>query len=152
MNFDLVTIIVIVTSGISILAFYDRNIMNRFINRPYDIKRFNQWYRLLTSGFLHADWLHLFFNMYVLYNFGRYVMNDYEDLFSLKGIWYFLLLYLGGILISDLPTYKRNQDNPSYQSLGASGGVSSVLFAFIFLHPVTSLMIFPIPIPMPTKA
>src|SRR5262245_16677060 len=111
MPLDLVTIIIIVTSIFSILGFYDRRIMQRFINRPYDIKRFNQWFRLLTSGFLHADWVHLFFNMWVLYSFGRYILNDYQSLFGSKGTWYFLILYLGGILISDLPTYKKHQDD-----------------------------------------
>lgn len=149
MSFDLVIILIIATVAFSIAGFYDTRIMNRYINRPYDIKRFNQWGRLITSGFLHANWLHLFFNMYVLYNFGRYVLNDYEGLFGAKGMWYFLLLYLGGILISDLPSYKKNQDNPGYASLGASGGVSSVLFAFAFLHPVATLIMFPIPVPLP---
>ena len=149
MSIDLVTIIVIVTSIISIAAFADRNLMARLINRPYDIKRYNQWYRLLTSGFLHADWIHLLFNMYVLYNFGKNVLNDYHSLWYSKGTWYFLILYIGGILVSDLPTYKKHQDDPAYASLGASGAVSAVLFAFVFLHPTTTLIMFPLPIPLP---
>lgn len=149
MTFNLVTIIITITCLVSIGGFYDKTIMARLINSPYDVKRFNQWYRLLSSGFLHADFIHLFFNMYVLYNFGIYVLNDYKELFDIKGVFYFALLYLGAILISDLPTYKKEQDNPSYKSLGASGGVSAVLFAFIFLHPTIMITMMFVPIPLP---
>ena len=149
MDFNLVLIIIIVTVGFSVLAFYDRKVMGRFIHSPYDVKHSRQWYRLLTSGFLHADWMHLLINMYVLYGFGPTVLFTYQGLFQMKGIWYFLLLYLGAIVISDLPSYKKHQDNPGYASLGASGAVSAIVFAFIFLYPTTSISMILIPIPLP---
>ena len=115
--------------------------------------RSGQWYRLLTSGFLHADWGHLLFNMFAFYSFGPLVLAALQDGFGqIPGLGLFLLLYLGGIIVSDLPTYFQHRDDPGYRSLGASGGVSSVVFASILLFPVNAngggIIIFPIPFPI----
>ena len=115
--------------------------------------RSGQWYRLLTSGFLHADWGHLLFNMFAFYSFGPLVLAALQDGFGqIPGLGLFLLLYLGGIIVSDLPTYFQYRNDPGYRSLGASGGVSSVVFASILLFPVNAngggIIIFPIPFPI----
>ena len=121
--------------------------------QPYVMARSGQWYRLLTSGFLHADWAHLLFNMFAFYSFSPVVLATLKDSYGgALGLGLFLLLYLGGIIISDLPTYFRHRNDPGYRSLGASGGVSSVLFASILLFPVNTngggIIIFPIPFPI----
>ncbi|RZL02275.1 MAG: rhomboid family intramembrane serine protease [Hymenobacter sp.] len=125
--------------------------MRSWILQPYVMARSSgQWYRFLTSGFLHADWMHLLFNMYAFYSFGPIVLSMLANAYGPNGgLGLFLLLYLGGIIVSDLPTYFRHRDDRDYRSLGASGGVSSVLFASILLFPVSEgggIRIFPIPV------
>lgn len=120
---------------------------------PYVIARNGQWYRFLTSGFLHSDWSHLLFNMFAFYSFSPVVLATLAQGYGTSaGLGLFLLLYLGGIIVSDVPTYFKHRDERNYRSLGASGGVASVLFASILLFPVNSngggIIIFPIPIPI----
>ena len=122
--------------------------------QPYLMARApGQWYRLLTSGFLHADWAHLLFNMFAFYSFSPVVLGALAEGYGeALGLGLFLLLYLGGIIVSDLPSYFQHRDDPGYRSLGASGGVASVLFASILLFPVNNngggIIIFPIPFPI----
>ncbi len=141
--------IVIITSIISIFAFQSRELMDKLIFNPFKVHKYNQWYRLVSSGFIHADWMHLIFNMYVMYNFGRIVEDSYNILFDDKGWYYFLLLYFGGLVFSILPTYNKHKDNYGYNALGASGAVSAIVFVFIIFQPLTklTLMFFPIPFP-----
>jgi membrane associated rhomboid family serine protease len=141
--------IVIITCIISIIAFQSRDLMDRLIFNPYKVHKYGQWYRLLTSGFIHADWMHLIFNMYVCYNFGRIVEQEYDIAFEEKGWYYFLLLYIGGIIGSILPTYKKHKDNYSYNALGASGAVSAIVFVFILFEPTAKLALLFFPIPLP---
>jgi membrane associated rhomboid family serine protease len=101
-----------------------------------------QFYRLLTSGFIHADYNHLIFNMLTLYFFGGPVEKIMTGVIGKFG---FLALYLGGIIISDIPSYIKHRNNSHYASLGASGGVSSVMFAFILFAPWTWFSFPPVP-------
>lgn len=146
-------ILIGLTVAISAYAWSKDELMQSWIMEPYVIARSGQWYRLLTSGFLHADWGHLLFNMFAFYSFGPLVLAALQDGFGqIPGLGLFLLLYLGGIIISDLPTYFQHRNDPGYRSLGASGGVSSVVFASILLFPVNTngggIIIFPIPFPI----
>jgi len=146
-------ILIGLTVAISAYAWSKNELMESWIMQPYVVARSGQWYRLLTSGFLHADWGHLLFNMFAFYSFGPLVLAALEDGFGQgPGLGLFLLLYLGGIVVSDLPTYFQHRDDPGYRSLGASGGVSSVVFGSILLFPVNAngggIIIFPIPIPI----
>jgi membrane associated rhomboid family serine protease len=148
-----VLILIGLTVAISVYAWSNRDLMEAWIMEPYVMARNGQWYRFLTSGFLHADWAHLFFNMYAFYSFSPLVLATLAQGYGTgAGLGLFLLLYLGGIIVSDLPTYFRHRDERNYRSLGASGGVASVLFASIMIMPVNSngggIIIFPIPIPI----
>ncbi len=143
----IVYIIIIFTSLFSYLAFQDVNLMNRFIMYPYAVKRNNEWWRFVSSGFLHADYMHLFFNMFVLYSFGLFLIQYFELLFDGLSIYYFLILYIGAIIVSDLSSYIKYHESPSYRSLGASGAVSAVLFAFILINPMSQVLVFFIPMP-----
>lgn len=136
-------IIIVLTAIISYVAFSNRKLYSDLILYPPAINQ-GQYYRFLTSGFIHADLQHLLFNMLTLFFFGRALENFLNV--SL-GNWAFLVLYLGGIIISDIPSYIKNKDNPHYASLGASGGVASVLFAFIILSPWTTIYLFFLPVP-----
>jgi membrane associated rhomboid family serine protease len=110
--------------------------------KPYRVVREHTWYEMLTSGFLHLDFGHLFVNMFTLYFFGR-IME------TVLGAEYFLGLYLSGLIIAGIPSVVKFRNNPNYATLGASGAVGAVLFAYIFLFPLESIYIFLIPIPIP---
>lgn len=146
---NLSIILVLVTGFISYQAFEKPAMRSRLLFVPDLVKRFGQYDRFLTSGFIHADWMHLLFNMYMLYEFGKIVEQLYVSAFGeLEGRIYYLLLYLGGIVVSSLPSYIKHQDNGVYSALGASGGVSGVVFSLIFFAPWATIeLFFLIPIP-----
>lgn len=128
---------------ISLVALsYDQRLLQAGILRPYVMVRQKLWYQIISSAFLHANLGHLFVNMITLFFFGS-VMERSLGPFS------FLLLYLFSLIVSSLPSVWRHKDNPYYATLGASGAVEGVLFAFIFLYPFESIYLFLIPIPIP---
>lgn len=142
-------LIIVVTVAISLWAWNDSSIMNRLTMNPYQVASRGQYYRLLTSGFLHADWGHLIFNMLSFYFFGSYIEQLFAYLFGpLYAVW-LVGFYLVAIIVSDLPTFFKHQSNPGYNSLGASGGVSAIIFASILFRPLTPIMLMFIPIPIP---
>src|SRR5687768_2298796 len=98
---DPVIIIIIITCIVSFMAFQQTGLMYKLMMRPYDVTHSNQYYRLVTSGFIHIDWMHLFVNMFVLYSFGRGLLVYYDITFAEKSLYYFICLYLGGIIFSD---------------------------------------------------
>ena len=129
---------------VSWLAFERPPLLNRLILWPPAIERSKQYDRLLTHGFIHADWSHLLFNMITLYFFGRVIEREISALIGPIG---FVLFYLSAIVIAILPTYLRHRHDPHYRSLGASGAVSAVLFAFILLRPWAMIYVFVLPMP-----
>tara|TARA_B110000503_G_C7163370_1_gene420735 strand:- start:1359 stop:1982 length:624 start_codon:yes stop_codon:yes gene_type:complete len=138
-------IIIVLTCIVSIPAFSNRDFFYRFDFAPYSVEERKEYYRFVTHAFLHADWTHLFFNMFVLYTFGRATQEYFENYLGSMGIFYFVLLYFGGIIFAVLPTYRKEKNNPGYHSIGASGAVSAILFSYIIFSPSTelTLLIFP---------
>ncbi|MCK4748407.1 MAG: rhomboid family intramembrane serine protease [Bacteroidales bacterium] len=144
--------IIIITLIITILAFYSEEIMTRLMLNPYQVYHKREWYRLITHGFLHADWTHLIINMIVLYSFGSNVERWFDQLktsgyISSPALMY-SLLYFGGIIMSSLITIIRHRNNRWYNSVGASGAVSAVIFTSIFFSPLDRLYFFAV-IPIP---
>jgi membrane associated rhomboid family serine protease len=138
-------IIIAITCVVSFMAFNNSRLMNELILWPPAIQRQREYYRLVTYGFLHADFGHLLVNMLTLFFFGR-VMERYYT--ATLGMFGFALFYLGGLIVSILPTYLANRTNAGYRSLGASGAVSAVLFASILFQPWAKIYLyFAIPIP-----
>jgi membrane associated rhomboid family serine protease len=146
MELSITLAIIAVTVLVSWRAFNDRALLERLILWPPALARKHQYERLLTHGFIHADWVHLAFNMITLFSFGRMLEGILAQWIGRGG---FLLFYLSAIVIAILPTWLRHRNDANYSSLGASGGVSAVLFAFILFDPWSSLIIFPIPLPIP---
>ena len=136
--------LIAVTVLVSWLAFERPALLNRLILWPPAIDRSKQYDRLLTHGFIHADWSHLLFNMITLYFFGRVIEREISALIGPIG---FVLFYLSAIVIAILPTYLRHRHDPHYRSLGASGAVSAVLFAYILLRPWAMIIVFVLPMP-----
>lgn len=137
-------VIIAVTSIVSIMAFSNSRLLDQLILWPPAISRDKEYYRLLSYGLVHADPMHLFFNMFTLYFFGRVMEQLYNMVLGPFG---FVIFYAGALVASILPTYLRNRGNSRYRSLGASGAVSATLFAFILLQPWAQILVFVIPMP-----
>jgi membrane associated rhomboid family serine protease len=140
---------IVITCITTIMAFRDAGLLNKLLLYPRIMNRPTEYYRFLTSGFVHADYNHLIFNMLTLYFFGdsvRYVMEQ------VVGGYTFLIysvLYLSAIVLSSLPAFFKHRDNAYYRSLGASGGVSAILFFTIYYFPWSKIYIMFIPIGVP---
>ena len=141
--------IILLTSVISFTGFSNQKVLDDLIFYPPAISNRNQWYRFITSGLIHADIMHLLFNMYSFYLFGDLVERTFVQVFGDSGKIIYLLLYIISLIVCLLPTYFNNQNNYHYRSLGASGAVSAVIFAGIFLYPTMGMGIFPIPFHIP---
>lgn len=137
-------IILAATCIVSFMAFNNRRLIDDLILWPPAIERKREYYRLVTYGLIHADPMHLIFNMITLFFFGRIMEPIYN---SILGAFGFGLFYLGGLIVSILPTYLKNRRNTNYHSLGASGAVSAVLFAFILYSPWTRIFVLFLPVP-----
>lgn len=138
--FSTTVIIIIINCVVSYLAINNPAIMNKLILTPYWVERKKEYYRFITSGFIHANYQHLLFNMLSLFFFG-YIVEAW------LGTGLYVLLYISAIVISDIPTYLKHKNNSNYASLGASGAVSAVIFASIILHPVNIILIYFVPMP-----
>lgn len=137
------TLILAVIAIVSLLALNGMpQLIERHLLRPYDLVPQRQWHTLVTSGFIHADLAHLLFNAFSFWAFGF-------DLERALGTPAFVLLYAFGLLASSLATWAIHRAQPGYSSLGASGAILAVVFAAIVVNPGSSLLILPIPFPIP---
>lgn len=145
MNVGPITLVLIaITVLVSWQAFGNPRLLERLILWPPAIDRKHQYDRLITHGFIHADWGHLLFNMITLFFFGGLIEKAFAPYIGPIG---FALFYLSAILVAILPTYLRHRHDPNYRSLGASGAVSAVLFAFVLLSPWSLIFVFFVPLP-----
>lgn len=142
-------LIIIITVLISYQAMENPAMKASLFFRPYDLAQRKEYYRALTSGFIHRDWIHLGVNMYVLWVFGEFVEHQFVALFgTMKGRIFYLLVYLATIVFAHTTSFIKHRNNPAYASLGASGGVSGILVIFVLFAPWATLLLFFI-IPMP---
>ena len=145
-------IIIILTAIVSILALNNDDWMYKLKFNAYNIRHHNEIYRFFTYGLVHADWMHMAVNLFVLYSFGGVVEHFYRELFAEKANFYFVLLYIGGIIFSTLASYVKHKDDPTYNAVGASGAVSAVLFASILLYPSGKIGFLFLPFEIPAVA
>jgi membrane associated rhomboid family serine protease len=145
-------LIIAFTAIISILSFRNSAYFSKLQFNAYQIYHRKEWYRLLSHGFLHANWTHLIVNMLVLFIFGPVV----ENLFKQHGFGgsvrlyplIFLLFYLSAIVLSSLLSLFKQRNNAWYNSVGASGAVSAIIFSYIFFNPWKKIYIYGI-LPVP---
>ena len=137
-------IIIAITCVVSFAAFSNPRLIDRLILWPPAITRGKEYWRLATCGLIHADPQHLLFNMITLYFFGGIMERFYTQYIGAIG---FVLFYVGGLVVSSLPSYLTHRNDTNYRSLGASGAVSAVLFAFILLQPWATIYVFVLPVP-----
>ncbi len=135
--------LIAITAGISITAWQQPRLIERLIYAPLAVNR-GEWWRLLTHGFVHADGAHLLVNMLVLFFFGSTMERVLTGAIGPVG---FVLFYLAGIVVAILPTHLRHMRDAGYRSLGASGAVSAMLFAYILLQPWSMLIVMVVPMP-----
>jgi len=143
--FSITILILIITCVVSFTAFSNHKVLDDLIFYPPAISQRNQWYRFVTNGFIHADIAHLAFNMLSFYLFGEAVEKEFIYHFAEKGKMMFILMYVTGLIVCLIPTYFKNRNNYHYRSLGASGAVSAVVFAGIFLFPSIKIGLFILP-------
>ena len=146
----MILVIIILTAAISIMAFGNEELFRKLKFNAYFIKRDKEWYRFFSYALLHADWGHLFINMFVLWSFGGIVLQFFKEDFGQMAALKFLLLYVGGVLFSTIFDYFKNKDNIYYNAVGASGAVSAVVFSSIILFPTGKIFFIFIPIGIPS--
>ncbi|HEY0178778.1 MAG TPA: rhomboid family intramembrane serine protease [Dokdonella sp.] len=132
------------TCVVSFAGFSNPRLIDRLILWPPAITRGKEYWRLASCGLIHADGSHLLFNMLTLYFFGVQMERFYTHYIGALG---YVLFYVGALVVSSLPSYLQHKNDSRYRSLGASGAVSAVLFAFILLAPWTRIVVFVIPMP-----
>ena len=140
LNFTLIFIIIITVS--SIFGWNNPSFQSKWMFNPYSIYHGKQYYRFLSSGFIHSNLAHLIFNLIALYFFGGVIERIYLKLYGCSGIILFIITFLAGIIVSNLKTYFKFRNSSYYNSLGASGGVASVLFASIIYKPTVGICIY----------
>ncbi len=141
-NLHLATIAIIAANVlVSLRGFNDQNFFERYKFSIGAIKA-GQRERMFTSGFLHVDISHLFFNMFTLYFFANVVITWF-------GPTKFLIIYFISLVAGSLLALFFHKDEPYYSAVGASGAVTGILYAAILLKPDMQLGILFIPIPLP---
>ncbi len=149
----MITILIVILSVLtSVVAFRREELFNKLDLSPTRIVHQKEYYRIFTHAFLHADYFHLGINMLVLYSFGRYVEQIFSQLESagliFSGPFFYILLYVIGIVLASVSTISRHRNNESYSAVGASGAVSAIVFSYIFFAPLEKIyfyMVLPIP-------
>jgi membrane associated rhomboid family serine protease len=131
---------------VSYLCFNNAELFRKLALIPYRTVKNNEWYRLITHGFVHADMTHLLVNMFTFWSFGTYI----EKVFGYLGFgtWGFLGLYFGGMIFASIYDLVKHHNDPYYVSIGASGAVSAILFSYILFDPWSKILLFAI-IPVP---
>ncbi|MBK8982597.1 MAG: rhomboid family intramembrane serine protease [Ignavibacteria bacterium] len=135
--------------AISIWAMYGNPIyMYKFSEWPYQIWHEKKYYQLITSAFLHANFMHLFFNMFALYTFGSFLEFFFVENFgTFEGSLYFFLIYFISMIFGSVLTVVFHYNDPQYVAVGASGAVSGIVFSYIIFFPQSMLYVFFIPMP-----
>jgi membrane associated rhomboid family serine protease len=140
--FSSVTIwIIALCTAASLAAFQSPKMMREWTLRPFYLANEGRYYSLLTSGFIHADMGHLFFNMLTLFFFGSALENYYEVYFDTSGLWV-AALFLSAVVVSSLPSVYKHKGDRGYATLGASGGVEAIIFASILINPMSDICLY----------
>ncbi|MFA6233973.1 MAG: rhomboid family intramembrane serine protease [Bacteroidota bacterium] len=139
--------ILVLILGLSLIGFRSRGFTERLLLFPWKVFRERQYDRLILSGFVHADLMHLLFNIIALYSVAMYVETA-------SGTAAFVVIYFGSLLISSLIPALRKRNDPEYRALGASGAVSGLFFSGMLYFPQAKVMLlfFPVPLPWPVFA
>lgn len=148
----MIYLIIFITVAVSTMCFNRREIAGQLALRPYAMYRNRQWYRVITHGFVHADWMHLLVNMIVFWSFGEAVMRifglQHRAGAGMEPGLRLILLYFGGMAAASLFDIIKRRNDPYFSSIGASGAVSAVVFTSIFYTPMANIYIMGV-LPLP---
>lgn len=140
-------IIIAITAIISIMCFKNRTLFYKLSLSPYAVSHKKEWYRVITHGFVHGSYSHLLINMFVLLSFGSNVERIFESISPVGGMIY-VALYIGALIFASIPDINNYKNDYYYNSIGASGAVTAVVFTSIFFNPWSKIYFFAI-IPIP---
>lgn len=141
-------VIIVITVLISLAAFQKNELLYKYQFNAYQVTKRKQWYRMITYGFLHANWEHLLVNMVVLYFFGKALETYFGYYLGTLGVIYFIVLYLSSIIVSTIYDLNKHKEHYHYNAVGASGATSAIVFATIFFAPYEPIyLFFVVPIP-----
>ncbi len=129
---------------ISYYSWQNPDMHRKLMLNTYATYHQRQFERLITSGFVHNNGMHLFMNLFTLYFFGGAIEGIFKLYFGNAGNFIYVSLFLTAVGISSIPTLFKHKDNPNYNSLGASGGVSALVMAFILFDPLQELCLYAI--------
>jgi membrane associated rhomboid family serine protease len=135
-------ILIIITVITSIAAWSNPERLSKWVMNPYMVSRKKEYYRFISSGFIHNDYVHLIFNMITLYFFGDAIEQVFGYFFGITGLVYFLSLYFLGMIVADIPSFIKYRNYAGYNSLGASGAVSAVVFSSILFRPTSMIYVY----------
>lgn len=147
MDISITLIIILITSGVSFMAWNNKVLYDKLIFNPYSVFHKNEWYRVFSGALLHADIPHLVINMFVLFSFGSFIEQVYA-LYLPYGLPMYVAMYILSIGAANIKTLIENKNNVWYNAVGASGAVSAVVFAFVLFAPIEKILFFGI-IPIP---
>lgn len=151
-TFSITLVIAAITVIVSLLGFNSPKVIDSLVFYGPAISKRRQYYRFITCGFIHADFMHLAFNMLAFYSFGITLEQGLfasPEIFGTEAPFHYAMLYFGGLIISSVPDYFKHKDNYYFRSLGASGAVSAVIFSCIVLYPTMGIGFIFIPVPIP---
>jgi len=148
MELSATIILIAINVAASIYAWRKPGILEKWTFNPFLVFHRRQYFRFITSGFIHSDYMHLFFNMFTFFFFGQSIEWVFLNLFGQMGIAVFVVFYLLAIVVSDVPSLIKHRNQSGYNSLGASGGVSAIVFSWILFFPTEFIYIMGV-IPLP---
>ncbi len=134
---------------ISFAAFSKPSLTDQLCFYPYAMWRDNEWYRIISHSFIHADPAHLIFNMVALYSFGSALEMYFNIEFTGYGMTLYIVLYFLAVVVSSIYELFIRKNDKYYFAVGASGGVSAVIFASILISPLSEIYLFFIPVGIP---
>ncbi|HLT24716.1 MAG TPA: rhomboid family intramembrane serine protease [Ignavibacteria bacterium] len=134
---------------ISLWAMYSNPVyFERFAEWPYQVVHKHRYYQMVTSAFLHANFMHLFFNMFALFTFGFSLEAFFIELYGgLEGSLYFFLIYVISLLVGSVLPVLIHRNDPTYVAVGASGAVSGIVFSYIIFDPTSTIYVLFLPMP-----
>ncbi len=142
MEINVTFILILATVATSMYGWNNPTVQSQWMFNPFAIYHKRQFFRFLSSGFIHSNYTHLIFNMIALYFFGGVIERIYDQLFGAWGILFYITTYMVGIVAANLKTYYKYRNESFYNSLGASGGVAAILFASILYRPTSSICLY----------
>ena len=136
--------LMIVIGLVTYVAWKQPELHAKLMLNPYQTVQQKQYWRLLTSGFVHNNPMHLFLNLFTLFFFGAAIERIFNVYFPQAGALLFILLFVTAVIVANVPTLIKHRNNPHYNSLGASGGVSALVLAFVLFDPLRDLCLYAI--------